>query len=71
MSDYDDFFSIFGGETNEFSQEEIKKDLAAYWEHMSKNQVYSCIRIEEKYMLFGATPEYVTTTLQGMIKKDA
>ena len=44
--------------------DEIENDLKRYFKFMMNGNIDGCIAIEEKYGLFGATPEMVTTELR-------
>lgn len=49
--------------------DEIEKDLNLYFKYMMNGNVDGCIAIEEKYYLFGETPETVTAVLRALIGK--
>lgn len=58
-------FMIAGDEAE--VAEEIRADALAYVKHLVDGNEQACIRIEEKYGLFGLTPEMVSTTLAEMV----
>ena len=59
----------FAPKEEEITKEEIQKDIKLYFKFMVGGNVDGCISIEEKYGMFGGSPEMVTTHMRELIEK--